>query len=84
MPRRNLPPDMTVVDALCRGVHPLPASTYADRKAAIEHLARNGYSDGQIGTRIGRSARTVLRVRTEHGIRGLPVGTNGLTMPRRK
>jgi hypothetical protein len=84
-------PDLAVVFALCRGARPPRPASYADRLAAIRHLAGLGYTDPQIGVLVGKSARTVLRVRTAHGIAGVPVGTNGRTRvwsvpvtPRRK
>lgn len=77
-------PTWAVVDALCRGAR-LPEGTtpsYADRLEAIRHLAQNGFSDPQIAVLVGKTARTVLRVRQHHGISGLPVGTNRHTRPR--
>lgn len=81
MARRDLPPDPEVLDALCRGAIPPRRPTYAERLAAIRHLAGNRFSDPQIARLVGVSSRTVLRVRTEHGIPGLPLGTNGFTLP---
>lgn len=81
MARRDLRPDPEVVDALCRGMLPPRRPTYGERLAAIRHLAAHRFSDPQIGRLLRISPRTVLRVRTEHGIAGLPVGTNGHTLP---
>lgn len=54
---------------------------FADRLEAIRRLAAARLSDKQIGERIGRSARQVLRMRARWGIDGLPLGTNGATRP---
>lgn len=81
MARRDLPPDPEVLDALCRGMLPPRRPTYAERLAAIRYLAGYRFSDPQIGRLLRVSPRTVLRVRTEHGIAGLPVGTNAFTLP---
>jgi len=76
---RWTPPDMQIVDALCRGARPSRKPTYSERVAAIRHLARNGYTDPQIGQLVDRSLRAVQRLRREHQIPGQPVGTNGHT-----
>lgn len=55
--------------------------SFGDRLEAVRRLARAGLSDAQIGERIGRSTRQVVRMRARWGIRGLPVGTNGATRP---
>lgn len=73
---RDTEPDMRVVDALCRGVTPARPSTYSERVLAVRHLARHGFTDGQTATLIRVSRRTVLRIRSEHRIAGVPVGVN--------
>jgi hypothetical protein len=54
---------------------------FADRLEAVRRMAAAGLSDTQMGERIGRSPRQVLRLRVRWGIRGLPLGTNGATRP---
>lgn len=73
------PPDMAIVDAMCRGFTPARPPTSWERLVVVRHLAKRGYTDREIGARIGRSARTVLRLRREFGIAGQPVGTNRYT-----
>lgn len=68
--------DLRVVDALCRGVTPPRPSTPAERLAAVRHLAKHGFTDGQAALLIGVSRRTVLRIRTANGIKGVPRGVN--------
>ncbi len=68
-------PDMAVVDAMCRGFTPARPPTQAERVRAVRHLAGR-YSDAVIGARIGRSERTVQRIRAALAIPGQPVGTN--------
>lgn len=82
MARRDIEPDMRVVDALCRGAEPPRRANYVERLAAIRHLAESRFSDRQIAALIRITPRSVIRIRSEHGIKGLPRGTNGMTRPR--
>jgi hypothetical protein len=75
-------PDLSIVSAIVRGVEPARRPTIAERVVAVRHLAGFGYSDAQIAERVSRSVRQVLRIRSAHGIAGLPVGTNASTRPR--
>jgi hypothetical protein len=79
---RYTEPDLTVVDALCRGVRPVRKPTFSERLAAVRHLASHGYTDPQIAHLIGLAPRSVQRLRADHGISGQPVGTNGHTRRR--
>lgn len=54
---------------------------FADRLEAVRRMAAAGLSDTQMGERIGRSPRQVLRLRVRWGVKGLPLGTNGATRP---
>lgn len=74
-------PDMVVVDYMLRGVTPPSPPGFAERLAVIRKLAGT-MSDRQIGERIGKCQRTVLRWRKRWGIRGLRAGHfNGATRP---
>jgi hypothetical protein len=73
-------PDLNVVEALCAGLAPDRSPTAAERVLAIRHLAGR-MTDAEIAARVGRSPRTVQRLRREHGIVGLPHGTNRYTRP---
>jgi len=74
-------PDMAIVDYLIRGVTPPEPPGFAERLAVIQKLAGHE-SDRQIGARIGRSQRTVLRWRKRWEIAGLRKGKfNGATRP---
>jgi hypothetical protein len=73
--RRAVLPDMTVVDALARGVTPSRPPTRAERLIVIRHLAGR-LADAEIAKRVGLSHRQVSRIRSQHEIAGLPRGTN--------
>lgn len=75
-------PDPAIVEYLVRGMTPPGEPSFADRLEAIRRLARLRFSDRQIGERVGRCQRTVLRWRRKWGINGLPRGRiNGATRP---
>lgn len=70
------PYDEVVVDRLITG-HPAGRVRPADLAEAIRRLAGNQYSDGQTALLVGRSRRTVLRVRSRHRIpAGVPSGSS--------
>lgn len=78
---RYAEPDMAIVDYMLRGVTPPEPPGFAERLAVIRKLAGT-MSDRQIGERIGKCQRTVLRWRKRWGIRGLEAGQfNGATRP---
>jgi hypothetical protein len=74
-------PDMVIVDYLLREVTPPSPPGFAERLAVVRKLAGH-MSDRQIGERIGRDQRTVLRWRRRWQIPGLRKGQfNGATRP---
>lgn len=76
---RTEPVDREVVATLLAFRWPTRRPTYADRVAACRALAAEAYTDGQIAAALRCTARTVLRMRTQHGIPGQPIGLNGRT-----
>ncbi len=67
-PYRRSPADPEVVKRLVNGEHPRPRGKRADVAEAVRILTLQGFSDGQIGYRIGRVRRTVARAREAQGI----------------